>query len=201
MNPVSFTAYVTYKNELNKTTTDTIVRTNIHDIEEHINLRYKDTNRGSRAQYLAAITAATKSIAQDIETYLENNPGEFYINNQQSILFTPTFGEKLARFTVVGFHEVDIPTIQQASEITVDAPYTDPAQDYDGEPGKYVSGYIGSQNLFKNQNIDPRIVTEMRNLKASLEASSPWFKDDSNNSLIYRIDYYGIVFGCGGHSF
>lgn len=154
-----------------------------------------DRKYNQRRTYTNSMEKIARIVAMDIEKYITDNPDEININCQQSVSVRPQFAQYPAQLTITGWDIVDSP-IMPYSKIRVDAPYTSPDENYDGDPGKYVEGYQGTQYLHpQGQTLDPSFVTLMSNLKTKLESASVYLSD------ITRIDYAGVTFGQGGHSF
>jgi hypothetical protein len=157
-----------------------------------------DRNCNKRRTYTRSIEKIAEYVANDIAEYVEGNPTSININENVSVLATPQFAQFPARLTITGWDLQDgLGNFQPASQVEVDAPYTDAECDgYDGEPGKVVQGYMATQYLHpQGQTLDSQILTLVADLKASLEAASPYLNE------IMRIDYMGITFGETGHSF
>ena len=156
-----------------------------------------DRQYNKRRTYTKSLEKIATFVANDIATYLEANPDSFWINEPQYVFSVPQFAKRPARLTITGWDEQDIINFQPASEILVDAPYTNAEDDgYDGTPGKSVKGYAGTQYLHpQGQTFNSQLQPLVSNLKLALEASSSYLKE------IIRIDYMGVTFGETGHSF
>jgi len=157
-----------------------------------------DRECNKRRIYTKSLEKIAKFVADDIAEYIEGNPTSMSINAVPSVSVTPQFAQFPARLTITGWDLQDgLGNFQPASQINVDAPFTDAECDgYDGTPGKVVEGYTGTQYLNpQGQTLDPQILVLVADLKASLESASPYLDE------IMRIDYMGIVFGESGHSF
>lgn len=157
-----------------------------------------DRNCNKRRTYTKSIEKIAKFVADDIADYIEGNPTSVTINENISVLATPQFAQYPAKLTITGWDLQDgLANFQPASQVLVDAPYTDAECDgYDGEPGKTVQGYMGTQYLHpQGQTLDPQILALVADLKSNLEAASMYLDE------IMRIDYMGITFGETGHNF
>lgn len=157
-----------------------------------------DREHNKRRTYTKSIEKLAKYVADDIAAYIEDNPTSISINGNPTVSATPQFAQFPARLTITGWDLQDgLNNFQPASQIKVDAPYTSAEDDnYDGTPGKVVYGYAGTQYLHpQGQTLDPRILVLVADLKATLEAASPYLDE------IFRIDYMGVTFGETGHSF
>lgn len=152
---------------------------------------------GDRRTYTHAIEKIADYIKNDIEDYLDANPTHKFTISDNRPLVVPQFAQFSSRVTIEGFDTIDEPTFQPATKVAVDAPSTDPVADnYEGEPGKVIEGYMGTKWLHPHsQQLDPRVSSYMQILKQRLEAASSYLDD------IVRIDYMNISFGQGGHSF
>lgn len=158
-----------------------------------------ERTNNKRRTYTKSMEKIANYIAIELGQYLKSNPGRFNINENQSVSVSPQFGQYNAKVTITGW---DYPTsapdnFQPASEVSVDAPQTDTQDDnYNGTPGKVVSGYEGTQYLDpQGQTLDPNLRSTMLDLKSVLESASVYLDE------IYRIDYMGVTFGKGGYSF
>lgn len=157
-----------------------------------------DRVQAKRRVFTHSLEKIADQVKADILDYIEANPTNADITLAESQLAsTPQIGQNPSRLTIVGFHNVDLVNFQSASQITVDAPSTSAKfDDYDGNPGKTVTGYAATQYLHRNQTVNPDVRVNMLDLKSILEAASP-----DHLGSIFRIDYMGIVFGKGGFSF
>ena len=157
-----------------------------------------DRECNKRRTYTRSMEKIAKFVADDIAEYIDGNPTSININGVPSVLVTPQFAQNPARLTITGWDLQDgLNNFQPASQVEVDAPYTDAECDgYDGTPGKVVKGYAGTQYLHpQGQTLNPQILILVADLKANLEAASPYLNE------IFRIDYMGITFGETGYSF
>lgn len=157
-----------------------------------------DRDCNKRRTYTRSIEKIAKFVADDIAEYIDGNPTSVNINGVPSVSATPQFAQYPAKLTITGWDLQDgLNNFQPATTISVDAPYTDASCDgYSGEPGKVVNGYAATQYLHpQGQTLNPQILILVADLKATLEAASPYLND------IMRIDYMGVTFGEGGHSF
>jgi len=157
-----------------------------------------DRDCNKRRTYTRSIEKIAEFVAGDIADYIEGNPTSININAIPSVSATPQFAQYPSRLTITGWDLQDgLNNFQPASQIAVDAPYTDAECDgYDGTPGKVVDGYAATQYLNpQGQTLDPQILVLVADLKANLESASPYLSD------IMRIDYMGVTFGETGHSF
>lgn len=157
-----------------------------------------DRTHNKRRTYTKSIEKIAKYVADDIADYIDANPTSVSINGVPSVLATPQFGQYPAKLTISGWDLQDgLENFQPASQITVDAPYTNADDDnYDGTPGQVVQGYSATRYLHpQGQTLDPQMLLLVADLKLSLESASLYLDD------IYKIDYLGIVFGEGGHTF
>jgi hypothetical protein len=156
-----------------------------------------ERTHNKRRTYTKSIEKIAKYVADDINAYADANPDTININQQLRVSSTPQFAQKSARLTITGWdiHVTgsgdDLANLPPASQINYDAPFTSAEDDnYDGTPGKVVSGYRGTQYLSaQGQTIDPQVIIWMQNLKSLLESLNPYLDD------IYRIEYNGIAFG------
>lgn len=156
-----------------------------------------DRNDNKRRVYTNSMEKIAKFVADDIADYIESNPTSININGVPSVSFSPQFGQFPAKLTITGWDIQDHNNFQPASQISVDAPYTSAEDDdFDGTAGKIVDVYMATQELHpQGQTLDPDVETFVADLKSNLESASPYLDE------IFRIDYMGIIFGEGGHSF
>jgi hypothetical protein len=157
-----------------------------------------DRTYNHRRTFTRSLEKLAEFVARDITLYLESNPSRFHINETKYVLSTPQFAQYPSRLTITGWDNPTTAPSQPATQVTVDAPYTTAGDDnYDGEPGRTVSGYMGTQYLHpQGQTWDSDLLTAVAAFKADLESASPII---SGNVL--RIDYMGATFGETGHTF
>jgi hypothetical protein len=103
------------------------------------------------------------------------------INIATPIAFTPQFGSKTARITIVGTVREDDPLRADRTNATFD------------HDNAIMSGQIGGPNMART---DPLVDAAVKRLKSLLEGSSSHLLNH-----IYRIEYAGCVYGEGGRHF
>jgi hypothetical protein len=112
------------------------------------------------------------------------------------VAFTMQYAQHSARLTITGTYKTT-DTFRATSNRDVDAQWTDRVDDnYDGEPGKWVSGPYGAWNPLEYQTVSSEILAEVSAFKGIIETASP----DIIDGNITRIEYAGFFFGQGGFS-
>ncbi len=120
-------------------------------------------------------------VANDVEAAIV--AGLSTINIATPVAFTPQFGNKTARLTVVG-------TVREDAAIRADR--TDATFDHDNS---IISGQVGGPNMARTEPTDATDAAVKR-LKTLLESASAHLLNH-----IYRIEYAGCVYGEGGRHF
>jgi hypothetical protein len=131
-----------------------------------------------------------QKLASFIETDIIDNVSE--VNIAEPVAFTPQFGNRAARATIVGFMAVDsdsYPNIPPTSLAKIIHSGTIP-----GEATSVQTGPTGGSTSW-GQEVETVIDDQVRYLKATLEAASQWL------DTIFFMEYNGVKYGNGHRTF